>query len=153
TPIPSEKRHGPAPRRTYAELALLALHRAGTPASHPLMVELLGLVRGRSVESAYVAALQAMALAEIDPAAHQDRIRLCAQLLIDSQCANGQWDYAVKTLPDVPATGRIRRRQEGPAGGDNSVSSYAILGLLAAARAGVDLDPEVLERARGWWLK
>src|SRR6185436_9526855 len=40
TPMTSEKRHGPAPRRTYAELALLALHRAGTPASDPLMVEL-----------------------------------------------------------------------------------------------------------------
>ncbi len=152
-PMLSEKRNAPPPRRTYAELALLALHRGGYPDSHPVKAELLGLVRGRSVESTYIAALQAMALAEIDPAAHQDRIRLCAQLLVDSQCANGQWDYAVKTLPDVPATGRIRRRKEGPAGGDNSVSAYAVLGLLAAVRSGVDLDPDVLERARGWWLK
>jgi hypothetical protein len=152
-PMVSEKRNAPAPRRTYAELALLALHRGGYPDSHPLRAELLGFVRGRSVESTYAAAIQAMTLAEIDPAAHQDRIRLCAQLLVDSQCANGQWDYAVKTLPDVPATGRIRRRNEGPPGGDNSVSSYAVLGLLAAARAGVDFDPDVLERARGWWLK
>jgi hypothetical protein len=152
TPMVSEKRNAPAPRRTYAELALLALHRGGYPDAHPLKAELLGLVRGRMAESTYAAALQAMALAEIDPAAHQDRIRLCAQLLVDSQCANGQWDYAVKSLPDVPATGRIRRRREGPAGGDNSVSSYALLGLLAAARSGVDVDPDVLERARGWWL-
>jgi hypothetical protein len=152
-PITSERRNAPAPRRTYAELALLALHRGGYPDSHPLKAELLGFVRGRSVESTYAAALQAIALAEIDPVAHQDRIRLCAQLLVDSQCANGQWDYAVKTLPDVPSTGRIRRRREGPKGGDNSVSSYAALGLLAAARAGVDIEPEVLERARGWWLR
>jgi hypothetical protein len=152
-PIVSERRNAPAPRRTYAELALLALHRGGYPDSHPLKAELLGFVRGRSVESTYAAALQAMALSEIDPVAHQDRIRLCAQLLVDSQCANGQWDYAVKTLPDVPATGRIRRRREGPAGGDNSVSSYAALGLLAAARAGVDIEPDVLGRARGWWLR
>jgi len=152
-PITSEKRNAPAPRRTYAELALLALHRGGYSDSHPLKAELLGFVRGRSVESTYAAAIQAITLAEIDPAAHQDRIRLCAQLLVDSQCANGQWDYAVKTLPGVPVTGRIRRRQEGPSGGDNSVSSHAVLGLLSAARAGVDLDPDVLERARGWWLK
>jgi hypothetical protein len=151
-PMVSEKRNAPPPRRTYAELALLALHRGGYPDAHPVKAELLGLVRGHSVESTYIAALQAIALAEIDPAAHQDRIRLCAQLLVDSQCANGQWDYAVKTLPDVPATGRIRRRQEGPGSGDNSVAAAAVLGLLAAARAGVDIDPDVLERSRAWWL-
>jgi hypothetical protein len=152
-PIVSEKRNAPPPRRTYAELALLALHRAGYPDSHPLKGELLGQVRGRPVESTYIAALQAMALAEIDPAAHQDRIRLCAQALCDSQCANGQWDYAVKpALPDVSMTGRIRRRAEGPKSGDNSVTAYAVLGLHAAARSGVDLDPVVIARARAWWL-
>jgi len=153
TPITSEKRHGPAPRRTYAELALLALHRAGMPASHPLMVELLGFVRGRSLESTYAAALQAMALSEIDPVAHQDRIRQCAQVLVDSQCANGQWDYGLKVVPgDVPATGPIRRRSEGPAAGDNSVSSYAALGLYACTTAGVAIDRDVLDRAARWWI-
>jgi len=153
-PITSEKRHGSAPRRTYSELALLALHRSGLPDSDPLKAELLGSVRGRSVESTYGAALQAMTLAEIDPIAHHDRIRLCAQLLVDSQCPNGQWDYAVKlAVPEVPTTGRIRRRGEGPASGDNSVTSYAVLGLHACRRAGVEIDPDVLSRARGWWLK
>jgi hypothetical protein len=153
-PMSSEKRHAPAPRRTYTELALLALHRAGYPDDHPLKAELLGMARGRSVEATYVAALQAMTLAEIDPVAHHDRIRYCAQLLVDSQCTNGQWDYAVKlALPDVPATGRIRRRSEGPPGGDNSVTSYAVLGLRACMRAGVDIDPDVLSRARSWWLQ
>lgn len=153
-PLSSEKRHAPPPRRTYAELALLALHRAGYPDGHPLKAELLGLVKGRTVESTYVAALQAMALAEIDPVAHRERIRHCAQLLVDSQGVNGQWDYAVKlALPDVPATGRIKRRGDGPASGDNSVTSYAVLGLHACARAGIDLDPDVLTRVRGWWLQ
>jgi len=153
-PITSEKRHGTAPRRTYAELALLALHRAGIPDSDPLKAELLGSVKGRSVDSTYGAALQAMALAEIDPLAHHDRIRLCAQLLVDSQCRNGQWDYAVKlAVPDVPAAGRIRRRSEGPAAGDNSVTSYAVLGLHACSRAGIEIDPDVLARARAWWLQ
>jgi hypothetical protein len=152
-PIVSEKRHGTAPRRTYAELALLALHRAGIPDSDPLKSELLGLVKGRSIESTYVAALQAMALAEIDPAAHQGRIRECAQVLADSQCANGQWDYGVKSaLAEVPPTGRIRRRSEGPASGDNSVTSYAVQGLYACAQVGVEVDADILARARAWWL-
>lgn len=153
-PVVSEKRHGPAPRRTYAELALWALHRAGYPESHPMKQELLGMVKGRSIESTYSASVQAMVLAEIDPVAHHERIRLCAQLLVDSQCANGQWDYAVRlALPDVPSGGRIRRRSEGPANGDNSVTSYAVLGLQACRRVGVDVDPEVLARARAWWLQ
>ena len=152
-PIASEQRHAPAPRRTYAELALLALHRAGIPDSDPFKAELLGMVKGRSVESTYVAAMQAMALAEIDPVAHHERIRFCAQLLVDSQCANGQWDYAVTTLPGVPASGPIKRRREGPASGDNSVSSYAALGLFACAKNGVEIDHDVLVRAAQWWIK
>jgi hypothetical protein len=152
--ISSEKRHGPAPRRTYAELALLALHRAGTPVSHQMMVELLGLVKGRPIESTYAAAIQAMALAEIDPAAHHERLRQCAQYLADSQCANGQWDYGtMSTLSNVPPTGRIRRRSEGPASGDNSVTSYAVLGLYACAAVGVEVDADILVRARAWWLQ
>lgn len=148
-PMASEKRNAAPPRRTYAELALLAFHRSGR-----LDQELLGMVRGRTIESTYVAGLQAMALAEIDPVVHHDRLRYCAQLLVDSQGVNGQWDYAVKpALPDVPATGRIRRRAEGPPGGDNSTSSYAVLGIHACARAGIDVDPDVLARARGWWLR
>jgi hypothetical protein len=152
--ISSEKRHGPAPRRTYAELALLALHRAGAPASDPMMAELLGLVKGRSIESTYAAAIQAMALAEIDPAAHHERIRQCAQYLADSQCANGQWDYGtMMALPEVPSTGRLKRRKEGPPSGDNSVTSYAVLGLQACARVGVEVDADIPARARAWWLQ
>jgi hypothetical protein len=153
-PIAREKRFSPPSRRSYAELALLALHRGGYPDSHPLKAELLGHVTGRTVEATYAAALQAIALAEIDPVAHHERIRYCAQLLVDSQAANGQWDYNVKlALPDVPATGRIRRRAEGPPAGDNSVTAYAVLGLRACVRAGADIDPDVIARARAWWLK
>ena len=152
-PMTSEKRNAPPPRRTYAEVALLALHRAGIPDPHPLKAELQGVLRGRTVASTYVGGLQAIALGEIDPVAHHDRIRYCAQLLVDSQCANGQWDSAVMLArPDVPATGRIRRRSEGPPHGDNSATSYAVLGLHAAVTAGVDIDPDVLVRARSWWM-
>src|SRR4030095_3784657 len=122
TPISREKRHGGPPRRTYAELALLALHRAGYPSSHPMMADLLGFVKGRSLESTYAAALQAIALAELDPTAQRDRTGQCGQFLIDSQCANGQWDYFGAKISDPPPAGPLRRRSEGPASGDNSVS-------------------------------
>jgi hypothetical protein len=45
----------------------------------------------------------------------------------------------------------IRKRGEGPAGGDNSNSQYALLGLRACHDAGVVLPTEVLESAARWW--
>ncbi len=129
-------RHGPAPRRSYMELALLAFHRAGYAPDHPVVADLLGRMLARPIESTYIAALQAMALSEIDPAAHRERIRECARLLSQAQARNGQWDYGVAP---------------GAANGDNSVSAYAALGLRACAEAGVTVEPSVLERAQRWW--
>lgn len=130
-------RHGPAPRRSYGELALLAFHRAGYAADHPVVADLLGRTRTRPIESTYIAALQAMALSEIDPVEDRERIRDCARLLTQAQARNGQWDYGVAP---------------GAASGDNSVSAYAALGLRACAEAGFTVDPSVLERARKWWI-
>jgi hypothetical protein len=145
-PIADGKRHSAPPRRIYADLAALTLLRAGTPASPPLVEECLGRALGRPLESTYVAALQA-------ELGRPDVCRRVAQFLADTQCANGQWDYGrAVTLLGPPPKGRIVRRSEGPASGDNSVSSYAVQGLLACRRAGVEVDPEILVRARRWWL-
>ena len=145
-PIADGKRHSAPPRRMYAELAALALLRAGYPESHPLVEECLGRALGRPLESTYVAALQAKL-------GRPDLCRRVAQFLADTQCANGQWDYGRSvTILGPPPDGRIVRRADGPASGDNSVSSYAIQGLLACRRAGVEVEPDILARARRWWL-
>jgi hypothetical protein len=145
-PIADGKRHSAPPRRIYAELAALALLRAGVPETHPLVEECLGRALGRPLESTYVAALQARL-------GRPDVCRRVAQFLVDTQCANGQWDYGrAVTVLGPPPEGRIVRRAEGPASGDNSVSSYAVQGLLACRRAGVLIEPDVLARARRWWL-
>jgi hypothetical protein len=145
-PVADGKRHSAPPRRMYAELAALALLRAGVPESHPLVEECLGRALGRPLESTYVAALQARL-------GRPDVCRRAAQFLADTQCANGQWDYGrAVTLLGPPPEGRIVRRAEGPAGGDNSVSAYAVQGLLACRRAGVEVEPDILLRARRWWL-
>lgn len=145
-PIADGKRHSAPPRRIYADLAALALLRAGYPESHPLVEECLGRALGRPLESTYVAALQARL-------GRPDVCRRAAQFLADTQCANGQWDYGrAVTILGPPPDGRIVRRSEGPASGDNSVSAYAIQGLLACRRAGVEVEPDILARARRWWL-
>jgi hypothetical protein len=145
-PIADGKRHAAPPRRIYAELAALALLRAGYPESHPLVEECLTRALGRPLESTYIAALQARL-------GRPDLCRRVAQFLADTQCANGQWDYGrAVTILGPPPEGRIVRRGDGPASGDNSVSSYAIQGLLACRRAGVEVEPDILARARRWWL-
>jgi len=152
-PIADGKRHDAAPLRTYAELAALALIRGGDPESRPLVEELVGRAVGRPLESVYTAALQAKLLADVGG---RDRdLRRCAQFLVDAQCPNGQWDYGRASASGEPASaGLIRHRSEGPAGGgDNSVTAYAIQGLLAARRAGVEVEREGLERGRRWWLR
>ncbi|HLY07953.1 MAG TPA: prenyltransferase/squalene oxidase repeat-containing protein [Planctomycetota bacterium] len=144
-PLADGKRHSAPPRRIYAELAALALLRAGYPESHPLVGECLSRALGRPLESTYVAALQARF-------GRPDLCRRVAQFLADTQCANGQWDYGrAVTVLGPPPEGRIRRRADGPASGDNSVSSYAIQGLLACRRAGVEVEPDILVRANRWW--
>jgi len=144
--IADGKRHSAPPRRLYAELAALTLLRAGYPQSHPLVEECLGRALGRPLESTYVAALQARL-------GRPELCRRVAQFLADTQCANGQWDYGrAVTILGPPPEGRIVRRGEGPASGDNSVSAYAVLGLLDCRRAGVDVEADILLRARRWWL-
>jgi hypothetical protein len=151
-PIADGKRHDAAPLRTYAELAALALLRGGDPESRPLVEELIGRAVGRPLESVYNAALQAKLLADVG--GRDPDLRRCVQFLVDSQCANGQWDYGRASTSGEPASaGLIRRRSGGPADGDNSVTAYAIQGLLAARRAGVEVERDVLERSRRWWLR
>jgi hypothetical protein len=147
------QRHDPAPRRTYGELAALALLGAGYPGSHPLVEELLGRSLGRPLESTYTASLRAALVAQIDPVGKRDSLRECAQFLVDSQCRNGQWDYGRPLgARGAPPEGVVRRRSDGPASGDNSVTAYAVLGLSACRSAGVEIQPDVLLRARAWWI-
>jgi len=145
-PVADGKRHSAPPRRIYAELAALALLRAGYPETHPLVEECLGRALGRPLESTYIAALQAKL-------GRPELCRRVAQFLADTQCANGQWDYGrAVTILGPPPSGRIVRRADGPASGDNSVSAYAVQGLLDCRRAGVEVEADIPARARRWWL-
>jgi hypothetical protein len=129
------KRHAEAPPRTYAELAALAL-----PEDDPLLPELVDAMLGKRIESTYTAALQAVALNHLDAAKHRGRILECYRFLAESQCLNGQWDYG---------EAQPRRRPSG----DNSCSAYAALGLRVCREAGIDVDRELVHRARAWWLQ
>jgi hypothetical protein len=164
-------------QQSYLELVVLTLAHSGLyPEDDPKMQELLQLMLKKEIETTYTAALQAMALQKINPSKYVLRIMQCAQFLVDNQADNGQWCYGEKTKvddlkppkeePTVATEGQskkkkaptvpkivITKRRKGPPSGDNSNSQYAALGLRACMDAGIQIDPEVLKRARDWWAK
>src|SRR5258706_6474852 len=83
--------------KNFPELVLLTLVHAGVGKGDALYDLLLKAVLEAPLETTYRVALQAVALEEIDRAAHQKRIFQCAQFLVDNQCGNGQWSYGEPT--------------------------------------------------------
>jgi len=132
---------------------------------------LMKILDDRRENATYNVALRAMLLEQLNRNAYQGQLLRCAQVLVDNQCANGQWDYRVVVpIPDLPVElipvdpGRspgkginqrftVRKRRDGPQAGDNSNSYYAALGLRACYDAGIVIPDDVVERARAWWVK
>ncbi|HEX7898827.1 MAG TPA: hypothetical protein VF950_13770 [Planctomycetota bacterium] len=156
------------------ELLLLTFLHAGVAADDPKVKEFFRGMVAAPMKRTYKASLQAMCLEKLDAAKYQERIALCAQFLVDNQCANGQWAYgnmtqstqksvaAADPVPAVETPGKpapkpklpkvqIQRTGEGPDKGDNSNSQYAALGLRACHDANVIVPKEAVERAiKGW---
>jgi ferric-dicitrate binding protein FerR (iron transport regulator) len=141
------RRNNP-PRRTYVDLAALALAESDlVAAEHPFVAALVDRMLADDLASTYATALRAMALARLDPEKYRGALARCAQFLVDSQCENGQWDYGVM-IPIGEPGAVVAKRRKGLPNGDNSATAYAALGLLACARAGIRFDPEPFARAR-----
>jgi hypothetical protein len=84
----------------------------------------------------YEAGADAMLLEAVDQLAHKDQLAQIAKYIIDGQETTGCWNYA----------------SEKGRGGDTSVNGFALLGLWAAARAGVAVPRTVWEKAAAWHL-
>ncbi len=155
-----------------AELILWAFIHGGVDPYDPKYQQLLmKILDDRRENATYSVAIRAMILEELNRIAYQGQLLRCAQVLVDNQCRNGQWDYRVVTsIPDDPvelmpmepakgAAGRgsqryaVRKRREGPPVGDNSNAYYAALGLRACHDAGIVIPEEVISRAAGWWVQ
>jgi hypothetical protein len=121
--------------------ALFACIASGLNAKDSELQKLSGSVRAAPLTSTYQAAFRALALARAATEADREGLETCARFLIDSQLANGQWSY--NTTPGgTPA----------PALGDNSNTAYALLGLAACRKAGIQVSAENVQRAETWWL-
>ena len=125
-------------------LCALALLKAEVPANSPEIKAAVETVRKRvdpqkgyvpDGDHVYSAGIGAVLLSDADAEANRPYLQAMADYLQTAQRPNGSWDY-----PDRPPA----------TNGDTSVSHYALLGLWACARAGVDVRPDVWSKAAGW---
>lgn len=159
------------------DLVLWTLVKVDVSASDPLVAELLRELLAKPVESTRLAALEAMILNALDPAAYRSRIGHCAQFLIDNQAADGRWDAGSpveppKLPPEPPEPERkqngvrefgqpskfrvfpkvlLEKRREGAEKGDAPNSLWAALGLVECERSGFLAPKETHEKAVKAW--
>lgn len=117
-------------------LVTLALLQAGEPATSPSLQAALEHVSRHENDHVYIVALKIMALTKADPEKYRRVLESATHWLIQAQLPNGLWTYD-----------QTRQRF------DHSNTQFALLGLHAAAQAGIDIPPRVWKRARTQLLR
>ena len=122
-------------------LRAYALMRAGEAPDSPVVAPVIERILAKCTSRydpgqtpIYTAAVELMALEAAGAAQYLPQMQIIADWLMAKQNANGSWDYAGRTA------------------GDTSQSQYALLGLWAAARAGIDVPAEVWDKAARWFV-
>ena len=161
------------------ELVMLSLSHAGVKPEEPTFQAGLRALETAPLRYTYRVAALAMALQRIDAVKYRDRIAHCAQWLIDTQLADGDWGYPelLSGPDDVPVSTydvpppppekkaakpgtssssvALRRRMtlKATLKGDISNTQFALLGLKAAADAGIGLPKSTWEASLRYFLK
>lgn len=124
-------------------LRAYALMRAGDAPDSPAVAPVIERILAKSASTydprrthIYTAAVELMALEAAGASLYGTQIQTIADYLISKQNPNGSWDY-------------IDRNRTA---GDTSQTQYAVLGLWAASRAGIDVPVAVWDGAARWHL-
>lgn len=125
-------------------LVAYALLKAGVDADDEAVSQLMAVVSAKVRDGeysphghhVYEAGVDLMGIEAVDPDLYRPEMEAIVRYLVAQQNKNGQWDYP--THPD---------------GGDTSISQYAVLGLWAAARAGIEVPPDTWNRSAAWHVK
>jgi hypothetical protein len=119
-------------------LCTLAMLNCGVEKDDPAMVSAMAYLRSFQPKETYSIALQTLAFCQLGSARDLGQIRNNIDLLVQNQKTSGErigsWDY-----------GNNR------GSGDPSNAQFAILALGAARDRGIEIDPQVFERALGYW--
>lgn len=121
-----------------AYACLSAGESADGPVVRPLIDVILKKFGGgyKNGHHIYEAGVDAMALVAADREKHRDKLQELATYIMRDQRSFGSWDYLNQDH-----------------GGDTSISQYGMLGLWAAARAGVEIPVSVWEQSANWHLR
>jgi hypothetical protein len=126
-------------------LAALALLKADVPANSPDIQRAVDEVRKRvdpvkgyqpDGEHVYSAGIGAVLLSDAGAEVNRPYLEAIAKYIQAVQRPNGSWDYPVRDGTN----------------GDTSVTHYALLGLWACTRAGVEVKPETWVKATQWHI-
>lgn len=125
-------------------LAALALLKAGEAPNSPEIVAAITGIRSKAQDGKYApidqskglyeAGVDAMLLADADGQANRETIEKIVEYILSSQRGDGNWGYPHQDY------------------GDTSICQYSILGLWAAARAGILIPPDAWDKAAAWHL-
>lgn len=126
-------------------LIVYTLLMAGEPKDSPAVKRGLELLEKKfepetstylpgQLRNIYESGVDAMALAKADPEYYSHEIEMIVDYIAAMQKDHGAWFY--QTMPDTY--------------GDNSITQYAILGLWAGERAGIQAPAETLGKAAEW---
>jgi hypothetical protein len=164
------------------ELVVLTLSHAGANLADPVFQKGLAVLEKTEPRFTYRTSLQAMALAEVNPRRYQWKIAHCAQWIVDTQLAGGEWGYpggvegsmrrpqGATVAPPPPPEGTkpgetpppqpkivLAKRSTTTADrvlkGDFSNTQFAILGLRAAREAGIEVPKETWRAALDYLKK
>lgn len=129
----------------YDALCAYAMLKAKVKPSDPAVAKALERITGKVRESGeyyppeyhvYEAGVDLMALEAADPGKYKSHMSAIVKHLLKEQLPNGSWDYPAKNNQ-----------------GDTSITQYALLGLWAAGRSGVEVPIDAWNRAADWYVK
>lgn len=135
------------PAGAPGSIAMLAYVKSGGPKNAPevkgLIDQILRKVNAEGIyrpgsQHNYEASVDVMLLEAVDAEAYLVQIQSIVDYLLKTQLPNGSWYYDHKIEPDC---------------GDTSITQYAIMGLWAASRAGIEIPIEVWEKAAKWHIE
>ena len=128
---------------TEAGLVVYACMAAGESPDSPLVKRQTDIILKKcsnvykpALHHNYEAGVDAMGLVAADREKYKAQIQQIGEFLIREQKPYGAWDYSV-----------------GDSKGDTSISQYGVLGLWAAARAGVQVPTKVWDDAAQWHVR
>jgi len=143
------------------ELLMLSLSHANVEKENEVFLKGLKDLETSKLEYTYRVASLAMALGRIDPMTYKRRIAHCAQWLVDTQLAAGEWGYpgTVTGAGEIPKPIEVAppkfdggtkikiKRQTNKSldlrvKGDISNTQFAVLALKACSDAGVEVPKE-----------